>query len=230
MRSQLDETIRAKQQIAADSKVRQDQPAKFSQTTSRLSHQLMQVHGRKVPQNHPVGVVGRNPPRKAAAKPVHGRRARTAQSAAVIGADGTVVNMPSASKFGHNLSINARVYLSMPAVFIHGFVAANRHRRPVTEQHSRPRPRADVQDDIEILMAYYSEYDPKLATQEKVNAIIGVFPHSSLIFIRCLPIMDFLGTGCRQIPWRQTWWSVARRHVCSNWRETRCEPARSVSR
>lgn len=31
MRSQLDETIRAKQQITADSKVRQDQPAKFLQ-------------------------------------------------------------------------------------------------------------------------------------------------------------------------------------------------------
>ena len=36
----------------------------------------------------------------------------------------------------------------------------------------------DVQEDVEILLAFYSEYDSALATEDKVNAIIGVRSHA----------------------------------------------------
>eukprot|EP01050_Picozoa_sp_SAG11_P011706 SAG11_NODE_1257_length_5369_cov_4.408159_2_plen_735_part_00 len=52
---------------------------------------------------------------------------------------------------------------------------ANRHRRAPEPALSKPRPRVDVQEDMEILLAYYAEYDKPKATEEKVATIIETF-------------------------------------------------------
>ena len=121
MRTQLDDTIKAKQKMSTQSK-------------------KMTGGARRAAAAKPAPEV----------KPRHGRRARSAADRQGVGGGG-----------GGGDGSNP---------------PANRHRRPVTEQQNRPRPdRVDVQEDVEILLAYYSEYDSSKATEEKVKAIIEKF-------------------------------------------------------